>query len=91
MCLSILLFILMRHAARTPAPPDFIVCGLLQLTLFEQLQNVTQSFEVSVHYYNFFASYSPVLCQYFALNLVLDGWAEFVPTAMKTEGKRVNP
>ena len=26
----------MRHAARTPPPPDFGICGLLQLTLFDE-------------------------------------------------------
>ena len=45
----------MRHAARTPPPPDLIACGLLQLTLFRKLQNSKQSFEVSVRYYLFLA------------------------------------
>ena len=36
-----------------------------------------------------FRSSLPVPCEYFALNLVLDGLAEVVPIAMKTEGKRV--
>ena len=84
-----LYYILMRHEARTPPPPDLVFCGLLQLTLFGKLQNVTQSFEVSARYYKCFANLLPVLCGYFALGLVLDGLAEFVPTAMKTEGKRV--
>ena len=36
-----------------------------------------------------FRSSLQILCVYFALNLVFDGLAEFVPTAMKAEGKRV--
>ena len=56
--ISIYIYILMRHAARTPPPPDFIVCSLLQLTSFGKLQNATQNFEVSVRYYKF----SEVLC-----------------------------
>ena len=48
----------MRHAARTPPPLDFVVCGLLQLTLFGKLQNAAQSFEVSVRYYKFFQIFS---------------------------------
>ena len=51
--LCILNIILMRHAARTPPPPDFVACGLLQLTLFGKLQNVTQRFEVNMRYYKF--------------------------------------
>ena len=35
------MWILMCHAARTPTPPDCVACGLLQLTLFGKLQNVT--------------------------------------------------
>ena len=54
--------ILMRHAARTPPPPEFIVCGLLQLTSLGKLQNVTQRFEVTVRYYRF----SEVLRQFSA-------------------------
>ena len=61
----------MCHATRTPPSPDFVVCGLLHLTLFGKSQNVTQSFEVSTRYYKCL----PVLCKSFALNLVLDGLA----------------
>ena len=53
------------------------------------MQNVAQSVEVSGRDYKFVASSLPVLCGYFASNLVLDGLAEFVPTARNTEGKRV--
>ena len=57
----------MRHAARTPPTPDFIACGLLRLASLRRLTNVMQSFEVNVCYYQFFASFPPVLCRYFAL------------------------
>ena len=59
----------MRHAARTPPPPDFVAFGLLQLTLFGKLQNIAQRFEVNVRYYRFSASSLPVLYRYFALSL----------------------
>ena len=52
----------MRHTARTPPPPDFIACGLLQLMLFRKLQDARDSFEVSARYYKF----PKVLCRYFA-------------------------
>ena len=55
----------MRHAARKPPPPDFVICGLLQLTLFGELQNVAQSFKVSVRSFKFSASSLPVLYRYF--------------------------
>ena len=53
---------MVRHAAHTPPPPDFVICGLLQLTLFGNLQNVAQHVEVSVRSYKF----PQVLCQFFA-------------------------
>ena len=58
----------MRHAACTPPPPDFVICGLLQLTFFGKLQNVAHKFEVSARSYKFSASSLPVLCRYFALS-----------------------
>ena len=50
----------MRHASRTPPPPDCGVCGLLQLMFFRKLINVAQSFEVSIRYYKF----SKVICHF---------------------------
>ena len=44
------------------AAPDFVACGLLQLTSFGKLQNALDSFEVNVRYYKF----SEVLCQFSA-------------------------
>ena len=92
----VVLVILMRHAARIPPPPDFVVSGVLHLTSFGKFQNVTQSFEVSVRYYKF----SEVLCQ-FSADILHQIWCltvwrstkndtKTVPTAMKTEAKRVN-
>ena len=37
----------MRHAARTPLSPDFVIRGVLQLTLFRKLKDALDSFEVS--------------------------------------------
>ena len=52
----------MCHVARTPPPLDFVVCGLLRLPAFRNLQNATQRFEVSVRYSLFHRSFLPVLC-----------------------------
>ena len=60
--LGLFLLIPMRHAARTPPPPDFVACGLLRLMLFRKLQNALDSFEVSVRSHKF----SEVLFQFSA-------------------------
>ena len=44
----------MRHVARTPPPPDFVICGVLRLTLFRKLQNDLDSFEVNARSCKFF-------------------------------------
>ena len=56
------LSLLMRHVARTPLPPDFVACGLFQLTSFGKSQNIAQRFEVKVRDYTFFASSPQVFC-----------------------------
>ena len=55
----------MRHAARTPPPPDFIDCCLLRLMLIWKLQNTQASFEVSARSYKLsevFTSSMRVFC-----------------------------
>ena len=81
--------VLMRHAARTPPPSDFIVCGLLRLMLFRKIAKCRTKFLGERSLLQVLRSSLPVLCGYLALILVVDGLAEFVPTAMKAEGKRV--
>ena len=56
--------ILVRHAAYTPTPPDYVVCGLLRLMAFPNLQNVTLRFEVNVRYKQFSGSSLPVFFAY---------------------------
>ena len=78
----------MRHAARTPLPPDFVICSFVAADVVWKIAKCRTKFRGERSLLQAFRSSLPVLCGYLALSLVLDGLVEFVPTAMNKNGKR---
>ena len=81
--MHVILFILMRHAARTPphtAATRFCSLRFVAADVVWTVAKCRTEFRGERSFLQVFQSSLRVLCGYFAWNLVLDGLTEFVPT-----------